>query len=64
MISQDLHVKFADFQDNCIVESSELVAGWSGVPCRYFWPRENEFEANSKTERIRNIEKCKVDGSS
>ncbi|KAF1914400.1 kinase-like domain-containing protein [Ampelomyces quisqualis] len=49
LVDKDLHVKLADFQGNYVLESGELVAGWCGEPCRYFCPREDEFEANSKT---------------
>ncbi|KAF1958342.1 kinase-like protein [Byssothecium circinans] len=50
LVDKDLHVKLADFQGNYVSESGELVAGWCGEPCRYFCPRENEFEANIETD--------------
>ncbi|KAH8726046.1 kinase-like domain-containing protein [Phaeosphaeriaceae sp. PMI808] len=50
LVDKNLHAKLADFQGNYVTETGELVAGWSSEPCRYFCPRENEFEANAKTD--------------
>lgn len=50
LVDQNLHLKLADFQGNYLSEAGEFVAGWCGEPCRYFCPREDEFEADSKTD--------------
>jgi serine/threonine protein kinase len=50
LVDEDLHIKLADFQGNYVSETGELVDGWCGEPCRYFCPREDEFEANCKTD--------------
>jgi serine/threonine protein kinase len=50
LIDGELHAKLADFQGNYVLDTGEFMAGWSGEPCRYFCPREDEFEANIKTD--------------
>jgi serine/threonine protein kinase len=50
LVDGNLRLKLADFQGNYVLKTGEVVAGWSGEPCRYFCPREDEFEANLKTD--------------
>jgi hypothetical protein len=50
LVDENLHLKLADFQGNYVLETGEVVPGWSGEPCRYFCPREDEFEADLKTD--------------
>lgn len=50
LVDKDLHLKLADFQGNYVLETGEVVTGWCGESCRYFCPREDEFEANLKTD--------------
>ncbi|KAF2015733.1 kinase-like protein [Aaosphaeria arxii CBS 175.79] len=50
LVDKDLHIKLSDFQGNYISENGEIVYGWSGEPCRYFCPRDDEFESTPKTD--------------
>ncbi|RMD40005.1 hypothetical protein DV735_g5126, partial [Chaetothyriales sp. CBS 134920] len=51
LVDQNLDLKLADFQGRHISEDGEVILdGWSSEPCRYFCPREDEFEANFKTD--------------
>ena len=50
LVDENLHLKLADFQGDYVSDTGETVAGWSGEPCRYFCPREDEFESNVKTD--------------
>lgn len=50
LVDENLQLKLADFQGNYISENGEFIPGWNGEPCRYFCPRDDEFEADSKTD--------------
>lgn len=50
LVDTDHHLKLADFQGNYTSEQGEIILGWCGEPCRYFCPREDEFEAHVKTD--------------
>ncbi|TWU77384.1 hypothetical protein ED733_006057 [Metarhizium rileyi] len=51
LLDQNLHIKLADFQGQYLSENGEVIlSGWSGEPCRYFCPREDEFEADLYTD--------------
>lgn len=51
LLDENLHIKLADFQGRYLAEDGEVImAGWSGEPCRYFCPREDDFEADWHTD--------------
>lgn len=51
LLDDNLHIKLADFQSRYLAENGEVIlTGWSGEPCRYFCPREDEFEADWRTD--------------
>ena len=52
LLDGDLHIKLSDFQGRLLSLDSEevLLDGWSGEPCRFFCPRDDEFYANQKTD--------------
>ncbi|QPH09509.1 hypothetical protein C2857_000315 [Epichloe festucae Fl1] len=51
LLDEHLHIKLADFQSRYVAEDGEIIlAGWSGEPCRYFCPREDDFEADWRTD--------------
>lgn len=51
LLDENLHIKLADFQGRYLSEDGEVVlSGWSGEPCRYFCPREDDFEADWQTD--------------
>ncbi|KAF2254197.1 kinase-like protein [Trematosphaeria pertusa] len=49
LVDENLHLKLADFQGDYL-SSGEVIAGWSGEPCRYFCPRDDEFETSPTTD--------------
>ncbi|KAF2240337.1 kinase-like protein [Trematosphaeria pertusa] len=50
LVDENLHIKLADFQGDYLSENGEVIAGRSGEPCRYFCPRDNEFESSPTTD--------------
>lgn len=51
LLDKDLDIKLADFQGNYLSsEGIVLLTGGSGEPCRYFCPRDDEFEADVQTD--------------
>ena len=51
LVDKSLNVKLADFQGNYLSKDGlVLLTGGSGEPCRYFCPRDDEFEADMKTD--------------
>ncbi|KAH8696851.1 kinase-like domain-containing protein [Phaeosphaeriaceae sp. PMI808] len=50
LVGNDLHLKLANFQGNHILEGGEVIHGWCCESCRYFCPRDDEFEANFTTD--------------
>lgn len=51
LVDKDLHLKLADFQGRYLSEDGKVIFdGWSGEPCRYFCPRDDEFDASVKTD--------------
>lgn len=50
LVDESLHLKLSDFQGNYVLETGEVVDGWCGEPCRYFCPREDDFEASVQTD--------------
>ncbi|KAM3426053.1 hypothetical protein MY4824_010113 [Beauveria thailandica] len=51
LLDENLDIKLADFQGCHVAENGELLLpALVGEPCRYFCPREDEFEANQETD--------------
>lgn len=51
LLSESLQVKLSDFQGVLLSEKGDIVeSGWSGEPCRYACPREDEFSASVQTD--------------
>ncbi|KAJ0166648.1 Serine/threonine-protein kinase SIK1 [Colletotrichum tanaceti] len=51
LVDGDAHLKLADFQGRHLSEDGDVVLdGWTGEPCRYFCPRDDEFAADFKTD--------------
>lgn len=51
LVDRELHLKLADFQGRHLSEDGDVILdGWSGEPCRYFCPRDDEFSADFKTD--------------
>lgn len=45
------HVKLSDFQGMLLSDAGLVVrSGWSGEPCRYFCPRDDDFSADVQTD--------------
>ncbi|KAM3552399.1 hypothetical protein ARSEF4850_007408 [Beauveria asiatica] len=51
LLDENLDIELADFQGCHVAENGELLLpALVGEPCRYFCPREDEFEANQETD--------------
>jgi serine/threonine protein kinase len=51
LVDRNVHLKLADFQGNLVAEDGKLIlAGWSGEPPRYFCARDDDFDADFKTD--------------
>ncbi|EFQ32482.1 hypothetical protein CGRA01v4_05914 [Colletotrichum graminicola] len=51
LVDRCAHLKLAGFQGRYLSEDGNIILdGWSGEPCRYFCPRDDEFAANFKTD--------------
>lgn len=51
LLDQELHIKLIDFPGQHLSEDGDVILdGWSGEPCRYRCPREDEFAADFKTD--------------
>lgn len=51
LVDREMHIKLADFQGKHLSEEGDVILdGWSGEPCRYCCPREDEFESDFKTD--------------
>ncbi|AEO60413.1 hypothetical protein MYCTH_2309609 [Thermothelomyces thermophilus ATCC 42464] len=51
LLDKDLHIKLADFQGRYLSEDGKvLLDGWSGEPCRFCCPRDDDFDADVKTD--------------
>ncbi|KND86423.1 putative serine/threonine-protein kinase/receptor [Tolypocladium ophioglossoides CBS 100239] len=51
LVDEKLHIKLADFQGCYLAENGKVILpSWVGEPCRYFCPREDDFEANWATD--------------
>ncbi|KAK1585620.1 uncharacterized protein LY79DRAFT_650713 [Colletotrichum navitas] len=50
LVDRKAHFELADFQGRYLSEDGNIILdGWSGEPCRYFCPRDDEFVANFRT---------------
>ncbi|KAK3302308.1 kinase-like domain-containing protein [Chaetomium strumarium] len=51
LLDKDLHIKLADFQGRHLSEDGKvLLDGWSGEPSRFCCPRDDDFDADVKTD--------------
>jgi len=51
LVDRDSHLKLVDFQGRYLSDDGSVILDrWTGEPCRYFCPRDNEFTANFKTD--------------
>lgn len=51
LLDNGLHVKLADFQGRQLSETGEIILnGWSSEPTRFHCPRNDEFDADYKTD--------------
>lgn len=51
LLDENLHIKLADFQGISVSKNGTVIlTGWSGEPCRYFCPRDDEFSASVTTD--------------
>jgi serine/threonine protein kinase len=51
LLDIELHLKLSDFQGKLLSEDGEiLLDGGSGEPCRFYFPRDDPFEADIKTD--------------
>ncbi|EXK76768.1 serine/threonine protein kinase [Fusarium oxysporum f. sp. raphani 54005] len=51
LVDDNLNLKLTDFQGRHLSEHGNIILdGWSSEPCRYFCPREDEFDATYKTD--------------
>jgi serine/threonine protein kinase len=51
LLDQDLGLKLSDFQGKLLSEDGKvLLDGWSGEPCRFYYPRNDPFDADVKTD--------------
>ncbi len=51
LLDKDLHLKLSDFQGKLLSEDGKVILdGGSGEPCRFYFPRDDPFEADTKTD--------------